>query len=66
MLSQYLTRPGVKSSEFAVALITAALNLANSATGWVTWKQALLPTAGAIAYVISRGFAKYEPRNPPA
>lgn len=64
MLAQLLSRPGFRSSEWAVALVTAALNLANSAQGWVTWKQAALASAGAVAYVISRGLAKTEPRGP--
>jgi hypothetical protein len=57
--------PGLKSSEWIVAFVTAALNLANSSAGWVTWRQAALPTIAAVAYVVSRGLAKYEPRDPP-
>lgn len=57
-----LSRPGFQSSEWMVALVTAALNLVNDSTGWVTWRQALLPTLAAAAYVVSRGLAKYEPR----
>lgn len=60
-----LKRPGFQTSEWAVAFITAALNIANSAAGWVSWKQAVLPTIAAVAYVVSRGLAKYEPRNEP-
>lgn len=60
-----LARPGFRSSEWAVALVTATLNLVNDSTGWVSWKQALLPTAAAVAYVVSRGLAKYEPREQP-
>lgn len=62
-LQNVLSRPGFKSSEWYVAIITAALNLANSSTGWVSWKQALVPSIAAIAYVVSRGLAKYEPRG---
>lgn len=58
-----LTRPGFQTSEWYVAFVTAALNIANSAAGWVSWKQAIVPSIAAIAYVVSRGLAKYEPRN---
>ena len=59
-----LQRPGFHTSEWAVALVTAALNLANTSVGWITWRQAVLPTIAAVAYVVSRGLAKVEPRNP--
>lgn len=59
-----LARPGFRTSEWAVALVAAALNLANDSAGWVSWRQALLPTLAAVAYVVSRGLAKYEPRGP--
>lgn len=59
-----LARPGFHTSEWAVAFLTAALNLANDSQGWVSWRQALLPTLAAVAYVVSRGLAKYEPRGP--
>ena len=58
-----LSRPGFHTSEWAVALVTAVLNLANSSQGWVTWQQAIPPTVAAVAYVVSRGLAKYEPRG---
>lgn len=64
MLANLLNRPGLRSSEWWVAFVTAALNLANSSAGWVTWKQAIPPTVAAVAYVVSRGLAKYEPRPP--
>ena len=62
-----LNRPGFRTSEWAVAIITAALNIANSSAHWVSWQQAILPTLAGISYVVSRGLAKYEPRgtNPP-
>lgn len=67
MIRGIATRPGFATSEWAVALVTAVLNLVNDSQGWVSWRQALLPTAAAIGYVLSRGLAKYEPRgNPPA
>jgi hypothetical protein len=58
-----LNRPGFKSSEWMVAAVTAVLNLANTSQGWVTWQQAVVPSVAAIAYVLSRGLAKYEPRT---
>jgi hypothetical protein len=62
-----LKRPGFQTSEWAVALTTAVLNIINASQNWVSWKDALLPTVAAAAYVVSRGLAKYEPRgNPPA
>lgn len=64
MLKNIINRPGFQSSEWWVAIVTAALNLANSSAGWVTYKQAIPPTLAAVAYVVSRGLAKYEPRNP--
>jgi hypothetical protein len=66
MLKNLASRPGLQTSEWYVAAVTAILNLVNSSTGWITYKQAIPPTIAAIAYVISRGLAKYEPRNPPA
>lgn len=59
-----LKRPGFQSSEWAVALVTAILNIANASQGWVSWRDALLPTLAAVGYVLSRGLAKYEPRGP--
>lgn len=57
-----LNRPGFRTSEWAVALVTAVLNILNSSQNWVKWQDAILPTAAAAAYVISRGLAKTEPR----
>lgn len=58
-----LARPGFHTSEFAVALITAILNILNASQNWVSWQQAILPTVAAFGYVISRGFAKVENRT---
>jgi len=57
-----LARPGFHTSEFIVALSTAILNIANASQHWVTWQQAVGPTLAAVAYVLSRGFAKTETR----
>jgi hypothetical protein len=55
--------PGMQSSEFAVTVITAVLDLLNNSQGWVTFHQALIPNLAALAYVLSRGFAKTEIRG---
>ncbi len=54
--------PGLRSSEFKVALLTAIGVLANSSAHWTSWRNAATATAAAVAYVISRGLAKTEPR----
>lgn len=54
--------PGMRTSEFKVAVATAILSLANSSQNWVTWHQALPPIGAAVAYIISRGLAKTEVR----
>jgi hypothetical protein len=63
-----LKRPGFQTSEWGVALLTGALNLVNNSQHWTSWRGALLPTLAAVAYIVSRGLAKYEPRAqvPPA
>jgi hypothetical protein len=58
-----LNRPGFRSSEWMVAAVTAILNIVNSSTGWVSWKDAILPTLAAVGYVVSRGLAKTEART---
>lgn len=55
--------PGMKTSEFLVAVLTAALTLANASANWVSWREALMPTLAAVGYILSRGFAKTEPRD---
>ncbi len=54
--------PGLRTSEFKVAALAAILNLLNASQDWVSWRQAATATAAAVAYVLSRGFAKTEPR----
>jgi len=68
-MAALLRRPGFHTSEWAVAIFTAALNLANNAAGWVSWRDALLPTLAAVSYIVSRGLAKTETHTtsePPA
>ena len=54
--------PGMRTSEFRVAVLTAILNLVNSSQHWVTWQQAAVASLAAVSYVVSRGFAKSETR----
>lgn len=56
-------RPGFHTSEFLVALLTVAGNLVNASQHWVSWRDAATATLAAVAYVISRGLAKTEPRS---
>ena len=62
-----LTSPGARSSEFLVTVLNvvaqAALAWSNTISDGTAVKYG---TAGAIAYAISRGLAKYETRNPAA
>jgi hypothetical protein len=65
-----LTTPGSRSSEFLVmvanAIAQAILAATNTVSDGTATKYGL---AGAIAYVVSRGLAKYEARpgpNPPS
>lgn len=61
-----LNRPGFKTSEFLVALANFAGQVALAMNGNEANGTAVKYTlAGAVAYIISRGLAKYEPRNVP-
>lgn len=65
-----LTRPGFRTSEFIVAAINLAAQVALALNGTVSDGTATKYTvAGALAFIISRGLAKYEARAtavPPA
>lgn len=65
-----LNRPGVHTSEFAAALVNLVVQVALAWNGTVTDGTATkYSVAGAIAYILSRGLAKYEHRGtttPPA
>jgi hypothetical protein len=64
-----LSRPGFHTSEFIVALANLVGQVVLALNGTVSDGTAAKYTlAGAIAYIISRGLAKYEPRGtaPPA
>lgn len=63
-------RPGFRTSEFLVALVTFVGYLVNAAADYVSTTNATLYSLPALAYIISRGLAKYEarptPTTPPA
>lgn len=65
-------RPGFRTSEFLSAVANVIVQVALAWNGTVTDQTATkLSVAGAIAFIISRGLAKYEPRpqvptTPPA
>ena len=59
-----LTTPGARSSEFLVMLLNVVAQLVLALTDTVnTGTATKLGVAGTIAYVLSRGFAKYETRT---
>jgi hypothetical protein len=63
-----LNTPGSRSSEFLVAVLNVIAQIILAASGTLSdGTAAKYGLAGAIAYVISRGLAKYEqrPENPP-
>lgn len=56
-------RPGFRTSEFLSALANVIVQVALAYNGTVTDTTATkLSVAGAIAFIVSRGLAKYEPR----
>lgn len=57
--------PGLKTSEFKVAVLTVGVAVVSAAADWVSNRWAFAGgVLGAVGYVISRGLAKVEPRNP--
>lgn len=59
-----LSRPGFHTSEFLVALMNLVAQVILNLNGTVSDGTAVKYTlAGAIAYIVSRGLAKYEPRG---
>jgi hypothetical protein len=64
VLTNYLTRPGFKTSEFLVALLTAVGAVVSWTQDYVSSGTGVKLSVGAgIAYVLSRGLAKYETRT---
>jgi hypothetical protein len=59
--------PGMRTSEFALTILTAVGGILSGAENWVpnkyAWVGVVLATIG---YAISRGQAKTEPREPTA
>lgn len=63
-----LQTPGAKSSEFLATVLNVIAQIALAWSGTITdGTAAKLGVLGTIAYVLSRGFAKYEgrPNVPP-
>lgn len=54
--------PGILSSEFRVAVLIATLLGVNSDQHWIGAIYALIVASPGLAYIISRGLAKVEPR----
>lgn len=60
-----LTTPGSKSSEFLLTVLNLIVQLVLALTDVLSNGTATkLGLAGTIAYIISRGLAKYETRGP--
>lgn len=60
-----LTTPGSRSSEFLVTVLNVLVQLVLALTNAISDGTATkLGVAGTIAYVVSRGLAKYETRGP--
>ena len=58
-----LSRPGFKTSEFLVALLTAAGSVVAALLDYINSTEATqLSIVAAVAFVLSRGLAKYETR----
>jgi len=59
-----LTTPGSRSSEFLVTVLNVVVQLVLALTNTISDGSATkLGVAGTIAYVLSRGLAKYETRG---
>ena len=60
-----LTTPGAKSSEFLVAVLNVVAQIILAWSGTLTdGTAAKYGLAGALAYILSRGLAKYEHHGP--
>lgn len=58
-----LNRPGFHTSEFKVAVANALVQIVLAWQGYVGDPTAVkLSVGGFVAYIVSRGFAKTEPR----
>jgi hypothetical protein len=73
MLANYISRPGFKTSEFLVSVLTVVGAIVSATQSYISNPTGVKLSVGAgLAYVISRGLAKYEttapapPPKPPA
>ena len=62
-IQNFLSRPGVQSSEFKIAVAIAAWLGVNQNQHVTSMLNALIIALPGIVYIISRGFAKTETRN---
>jgi hypothetical protein len=57
--------PGLRTSEFKVAVLTVGVAVVSALADWVSNRYAFAGgVLGAVGYVVSRGLAKTEPREP--
>lgn len=64
-----LRRPGFRTSEWVVTVLTVGWYIVNAWQDYTSNSGAVKLSAPALAYIVSRGLAKYEARNtttPPA
>lgn len=64
-IAQFLSRPGVQSSEFKVLTACTVWIGLNLGENWVPVWQSLAAAAPGIVYALARGLAKYEQRTQP-
>lgn len=61
-----LNRPGFRTSEFIVSVLVLVGSIIAALQDYVSDPTAVkLSVGGAVAFVLSRGLAKYEPRGTP-
>lgn len=63
MISQYFKTPGARSSEYFVTVLTVVWYVVNAWQDYVSTMGSVTLSAPAIAYIVSRGLAKYEQRG---
>lgn len=56
--------PGFHTSEFIVSVLTVAWYVLNAWQDWMSNTGAVTLSAPAVAFILSRGLAKYEQRGP--
>lgn len=65
-LREMFNRPGFHTSEFLVAVLTLLGSIVAATQDYISDPTATkLSVAGAVAYIVSRGLAKYETRGTP-